>query len=83
MAQLLHMGWIRWPIPKPRKLSDGSLNQLIIVVAKGSLMTFDSLEVRNPLALGCQRSQLFLSRRHLRLWLLLWLLLWRLCLLLR
>ena len=74
LAQLLHMGWIRRPIPKPRKLSDGSLNQLIVIVAKGRFVARDAFKVRNALALGCQRSQLFLSRRYLRLWLrLLWL----------
>ena len=40
LAQLLHMGGIGWPVSKRGKLGDDSLNQLIIVVAKGSLMTF-------------------------------------------
>ena len=77
LAQLLHMDGIGRPVSKRGKLGDGSLNQLIIVVAKGSLMTFNSLEVRNPLALGSDLGALYLLGRHLvgaavaglRLWL--------------
>ena len=73
LAQLLHMDGIGRPVFQRGKLGDGSLNQLIIVVAKGSLMTFNSLEVRNPLALGSEMSPLDLLRRWLGL------LLWRGC----
>ena len=87
LAQLLHMDGIGRPVSKRGKLGDGSLNQLIIVVAKGSLMTFNSLEVRNPLALGSDLRPLYLLRRWLGLllWLrllLLWLFGRLLCLLL-
>ena len=77
-TKLLDIGRIGWAVPKSRELGDNSLNQLIIVEAQGSLMTFNSLEVRNPLALGSDLRPLYLLRRQL--WLGLWLLLFGLLL---
>jgi hypothetical protein len=67
ISSVCDIGRIGWAVPKPRELGDDSLNQLIIVVAKGSLHSLHLFEISKMLALGSDLRPLDLLGRWLGL----------------